>query len=166
MLDYLQKNGLKAYREIKTLTEQPDFLFSSDPALMKSEACHNYRYIHGLSRLLHKNRITNDQTVHILMYVEKSLERYVRKHYRDKKFVFHIYADALIPAFTVWMTSDHEGEAESESEEASSSVTTLPEMVRWFTEHAFFNGIPIMEGNDGEDSTSPNHDHYSNVIQT
>lgn len=90
MLEYLKIYAQKAYREITSIINNPGFLFSNDPEAMGREASCNYYYIHGFTRLIKHNRITNDRIVEAFKLLEDNIEIYLRKHYRNKKFIYYL----------------------------------------------------------------------------
>jgi hypothetical protein len=150
ILEYLNKFAQKAYREIHSIITSPPFLFSNDPRLARSEATHNYLYIHGFNRLIKNNRITTDRLIEVFSFLENEIERYLMKHYAGKSFIFYLHADALVPAFKITLVSHYEGKAVKES-------VSLMELIDWYREHACFNGLEIVESeanNEGIETES------------
>ncbi|MCQ4088452.1 hypothetical protein [Saccharibacillus sp. JS10] len=144
ILDYLKKYAQKAYREIHTITTSPHFLFSNDPKLIQNEANYNYLYIHGFNRLIKNNRISSEKLIEAFSYLEEEIVEYLKKHYKDKEFIFYLNADALVPAFTMTLVSYY---GDQDLKESSS----LTELIDWYKENACFNGLEIIENETDEE---------------
>jgi len=145
LLDYLKTYAQKAYREISSIVENPRFLFSNDPELTKREVSCNYYYIHGFNRLIKHNRITNDRLLEAFRVLEDNIELYLKKHYRNKKFIYYLNGDALVPAFTLSVLSYHEGLQIRDS-------VNLNELIDWYKSNACFEGLRIIETDQKESS--------------
>lgn len=159
LLEYLKIYAQKAYREITSIINNPGFLFSNDPEAMGREASCNYYYIHGFTRLIKHNRITNDRIVEAFKLLEDNIEIYLRKHYRNKKFIYYLNADALVPAFTLSVLSYHK-------ERQLVNSVDIDELVDWFKSHACFDGLKIVEPSQEELSTEIIDDGYPDSTKT
>lgn len=158
LLEYLNRYAQKAYREINAIFQNPRFLFSNDPELMKLEASANYCYIHGFNRLIKHNRITNERLLEALLFLEDNIEEYLKKHYKNKKFFYFLNGDALVPAFTLTVVSYHEGQEANES-------MNLGDLIEWYKKNACFDGIEIVEASK-EDSEEEIVDDYPDSTRT
>ncbi|WP_419891586.1 hypothetical protein [Paenibacillus xylanexedens] len=143
MLEYLSKYAQKAYREISAIIQNPGFLFSNDPALSKREASYNYCYIHGFNRLIKNKRISKEKLLDALLFIENNIENYLKNHYTNKKFIFYLNADTLVPAFTITVVSFYKDREIMES-------MNLEELIDWYEENAYFDGLRILESFEEE----------------
>ncbi|CAM3548377.1 MULTISPECIES: hypothetical protein [Saccharibacillus] len=158
ILDYLKKHAEKAYREIHLILTSPHFLFSNDPKLIQNEVNHNYTYIHGFNRLIKNNRISSEKLIEAFSYLEQEIMKYLKKHYKDKDFVFYLYADALVPAFRVTLVSYY---GDRDLKESSS----LPELIDGYKENAYFNGLEIVEQETDQEQIESESDIIPNVAK-
>ncbi|SDE66838.1 hypothetical protein SAMN04488542_101327 [Fontibacillus panacisegetis] len=85
-----------------------------------------------------KDRISNEDVVNSLLFVESKIEQYLKRLYKDKKFILVIYGDIGIPAFTLTVFSHFDNNNNEERVE-------LIELVDWFKNNALFNGLEIIE---------------------
>lgn len=143
MLEYLNRYAQKAYREINAIVQNPGFLFSNDPELTNLEANKNYCYIHGFNRLIKHNRITNERLLEALLFLEDNVEKYLKRHYKNKKFFYFLNGDTLVPAFTLTVVSYHEGQEANES-------MNLADLIEWYKKSAYFDGIEIIEASEDD----------------
>lgn len=158
MLDYLEKHAGKAYREIHLILTSPHFLFSNDPTLIQNEVNHNYTYIHGFNRLIKHNRISSEKLMEAFSYLEQEIMKYLKKHYKDKDFVFYLNADVLVPAFRVTLVSYYGDQDLKES-------ISLPELIDGYKENAYFNGLEIVEPETDEEQTESESDIIPIVVK-
>jgi hypothetical protein len=164
MIDFLKQRGQKAYREIRSILDQPEFLFSNDRELIRLESSHNLRYIHGLNKLIKNHKISNEEVKQIFLFIEDSIKKYLRGWYENKPFVYYVKADALIPAFVIWVASYHD------SKQIEGTVP-LEEIINWYYDHACFDGLSIIESSeedleDSEEEPPEIAKLYVNVITT
>jgi len=141
LLEYLSKYAQKAYREISAIAQNPGFLFSNDPELVNRESIYNYCYIHGFNRLIKNNRISKDRLLEAFIFLENSIENYLKKHYKNKKFIYYLNADTLVPAFTITVVSFHKDPEFKE-------FMNLEELIDWYKEYACFDGLKIVESDE------------------
>lgn len=158
MLEYLNRYAQKAFREINAIIENPGFLFSNDPQLLQREAIANYCYIHGFNRLIKHNRITNERLMEALMFLEDNIVSYLRKHYKNKSFIYYLSGDALVPAFTLTVVSYYK-------EQEIKKCMNLGELIEWYKKHACFNGLKI-EGAIQEERKDEIVDDYQDSTRT
>lgn len=157
ILDYLKKYAQKAYREIYSITTSPHFLFSNDPELIQNEINHNYLYIHGFNRLIMNNRISSEKLIESFSYLEEEITKYLKKHYKDKDFIFYLNADALVPAFTMTLVSYY-------GDQDLKKGSSLPELIDWYKENACFNGLEIIENVTAEEHIEPESEDVSPIV--
>lgn len=163
MLDFLNKFAHKAYIEMRQIVEEPNFLFSNDPTLLQLEAITNYRYIHGFTRLIKKGTISVEDMAKSFLFVESSIEKYLKAHYKNKNFELIVYADIGIPAFTLTLTSYYESPMEQTS-------VDLDDLIEWFKLNAMFSGLEVIaEADDTKSNEDPGFEfkrRYTKIIRT
>ncbi|MEI7024910.1 hypothetical protein [Paenibacillus sp. y28] len=170
IIEYIKQHAAKAYEQICSIAGQPRFLFSNDPALVSDEYRYNYQYITGFNRLLKRGRITTERIFYSFMFLERELESYLQNHYKNKSFVLYIPADTAIPAFALTLVSYH-------GEEQLVGNVDLEQLIEWYKENAYFDGITIIEEqqaaeeHDGQEDTNTEQNNgrgkrYIKLIQT
>ncbi|MGI2298146.1 hypothetical protein [Paenibacillus sp. GXUN7292] len=111
--------------------------------------------------LFKHNRITNDRLLEAFKVLEDNVELYLKRHYRNKKFIYYLSGDALVPAFTLSVLSYHEGLPIKDS-------VNISELIDWYKSNACFEGLRIIETNQIElsEEISDADESYPNTFRT
>ncbi|WP_209972604.1 hypothetical protein [Paenibacillus eucommiae] len=169
MIEFLRNKGSKAYNEISEIATTPNLLFSNDRGQCQAEANYNLYTIQKINKLIKKSNVSIAELEQTFSFVEVSWTAYLRKHFRDKAFVFYIWGDYQIPAVRLSVVSYYEG-----MELPFGCIlkkVNLMDLFREYIEKAQFDGIPISEGSEcgGEDVDEKASSYvlnvYSNIIK-
>ncbi|GAA4837596.1 hypothetical protein GCM10023310_13970 [Paenibacillus vulneris] len=105
MIDFLRNKAVKAYDEINDIAEQPNLLFSNDKGQYNAEASYNLYTIQKLNKLIKKSSISIGELEKVFIFIEASWSTYLKKHYRDRSFIFYIWGDYQMPAIKLSVVS-------------------------------------------------------------
>ncbi|MDR0269415.1 hypothetical protein [Paenibacillus sp.] len=144
MIDFLRNKGIKAYNEILEIAEQPNLLFSNDSGQYNAEARYNLYTIQKLNKLIKKSSISIGELEKVFTFIEASWSTYLKKHYRDRSFIFYIWGDYQIPAIRLSVVSFYEG-FELPFGCILNKVSDIQDVLFQYKEEAYFDGITIIE---------------------
>ncbi|MBT2289070.1 hypothetical protein J7E73_07965 [Paenibacillus albidus] len=147
MIDFLKNKGIKAFHEILEIAERPDLLFSNDKKQYNAEARYNLYTIQKLNKLIRKNRISLNELVQIISFIEDSWSEYLSKHYQGRSFVFYSWVDYQIPAIRLSVVSFYEG-IELPFGCVLEKVNDISEVLSLYVDNAEFEGSFESGNND------------------
>ncbi|PUA36419.1 hypothetical protein C8Z91_23720 [Paenibacillus elgii] len=168
MIDFLRNKGIKAYNEIIEIVEQPNLLFSNDSGQYNAEARYNLCTIQKLNKLIKKSSISISELEKVFIFIEASWSTYLKKHYKDKSFIFYIWGDYQIPAIRLSVFSFHNG-FELPFGCILNNVNDIQNVLIQYKEKARFDDITIIEtdeSNLNDDETESDYilTVYSKII--
>ncbi|WP_079914443.1 hypothetical protein [Paenibacillus sp. 32352] len=144
MIDFLRNKAVKAYNEIIDIAEQPNLLFSNDKSQYNAEASYNLYTIQKLNKLIKKSSISIGEMEKVFIFIEASWSTYLKKHYRDRSFIFYIWGDYQMPAIKLSVVSFYEG-FELPFGCILNKVSDMQDVLFQYKEKAYFDGITIIE---------------------
>lgn len=144
MIDFLRNKGVKAYKEIIEIAEQPNLLFSNDSNQYNAEANYNLYTIQKLNVLIKKKSVSINELEKVFIFIENSWLTYLNKHYKSKSFLFYIWGDYQMPAIKLSVVSFYEG-LELPFGYCLNKVNDIQDVLIQYKEKAQFDGIAIIE---------------------